>query len=72
MKKFFIALLWVPLSVVAQTKNVVNSTGVFPKIDKVDLFEKALAVHAQKYHTGNWSWRVYSIETGPDAGGYLL
>jgi hypothetical protein len=35
-------------------------------------FEKALAAHAQKYHKGDWSWRVYEIESGPDAGGYHI
>jgi hypothetical protein len=51
-------------------KNVVNSTRAFPKIDKVLEFEKALAAHAQKYHTGDWKWRVFEIQSGPDAGGY--
>lgn len=35
-------------------------------------FEKAVGEHAKKYHTGDWSWRVWSIETGPDAGGYMI
>jgi len=35
-------------------------------------FEKALAAHAQKYHTGDWKWRVYEIHTGQDAGGYHI
>ncbi len=39
---------------------------MFPKADKVLDFEKALAAHAQKYHTGDWKWRVYEIQSGPD------
>ena len=31
-----------------------------------------MAAHAQKYHTGDWSWRVYDIMSGPDAGGYMV
>jgi hypothetical protein len=42
------------------------------KNDKVSEFEKALANHAQKYHTGDVKWRVWSIQSGPDAGGYMV
>ena len=55
-----------------QTKNVVSVTRVFPKIAKVAEFEKALAAHAQKYHTGDWKWRVFEIQSGPDAGGFHI
>ena len=72
MKKFFLLMLLIPVLGMAQTKNVVNTTRVFPKGDKVAEFEKAIANHAQKYHTGDWKWRVFSIETGPDAGGYNI
>jgi len=34
--------------------------------------EKGLAAHAQKYHVGDWKWRVYEIQSGPDAGGYQI
>lgn len=70
MKKFFFLLLLVPILGMSQTKNVVTSDRYFPKADKVLEFEKALAAHAQKYHTGDWKWRVYEIQSGPDAGGY--
>ncbi len=50
----------------------VNATRVFPKMDKVGEFEKALTAHAQKYHTGDWKWRVSEIQSGPDAGGYSI
>jgi hypothetical protein len=70
MRKLFFVALVLPLITSAQTNNVVNATRVFPKADRIDQFEKAISAHAQKYHKGDWSWRVYSIETGPDAGGY--
>jgi len=60
----------VPLLGISQNKNVVSADRYFPKNDKVLEFEKALAAHAQKYHTGDWSWRVFAIQSGPDAGGY--
>ena len=65
------ALLF-PLMATSQIKNVVSTHRVFPKIDKVLEFEKALAAHAQKYHTGDLKWRVFEIQAGPDFGGYHL
>jgi len=62
----------IPLLGIGQTKNVVTANRVFPKVDKVLEFEKALAAHAQKYHTGDWKWRVFEIQSGPDAGGYHI
>lgn len=53
-------------------KNVVSTHRVFPKIDKVAEFEKALAAHAQKYHSGDNFWRVFQIQSGPDFGGYQI
>src|SRR5437773_2758257 len=70
MRKFFFLILLFPVLGISQTKNVVSVTRVFPKADKVLEFEKALAAHAQKYHTGDWKWRVFEIQSGPDAGGY--
>lgn len=70
MKKVFFLLLLAPLFGISQTKNVLNSFRVFPKPDKNAQFEKGLAAHAQKYHKGNWKWRVFEIQTGPDAGGF--
>jgi len=65
------ALLF-PLMATSQIKNVVSTHRVFPKIDKVLEFEKALTAHAQKYHTGDLKWRVFEIQSGPDFGGYHL
>ena len=72
MRKTLIIWLLVPLFGIGQVKNVINSTRVFAKPEKIAEFEKALAAHAQKYHTGDWKWRVWSIESGPDAGGYMI
>jgi hypothetical protein len=72
MRKFIFLCLLTPLMAGAQNKNVVSVNRVFPKVDKVLEFEKALAAHAQKYHTGDWKWRVFNIESGPDAGGYHI
>ncbi len=72
MKKAVFLCLLIPLLGIGQTKNVVNTNRVFAKVDKVLEFEKALTVHSQKYHTGDWKWRVYEISSGPDAGGYMI
>lgn len=72
MRKLFFVLIALPFFSIAQEKNVVSVNRVFPKADKVAAFEKALAAHAKKFHTGNWKWRVYTIESGPDAGGYHI
>ncbi len=72
MRKFVLLCLLVPALALGQKKNVLNATRVFPKVDKVLEFEKALAAHAQKYHTGDWKWRVFDIQSGPDANGYHI
>ncbi len=72
MKKLLLLWLLLPLLGLGQNKIVVSSDRVFAKADKVVEFEKALAAHAQKYHTGDWKWRVFEILSGPDAGGYQL
>ena len=65
-------LLLIPVIGMSQTKTVLTSNRLFAKNDKASEFEKALANHAQKYHTGDVKWRVWSIESGPDAGGYMV
>jgi len=72
MKKFLCMILLIPFIGMSQTKTVVSVTRVFPKADKVLEFEKALGAHAQKYHSGDWNWRIYEIQSGPDAGGYHI
>jgi hypothetical protein len=72
MRKLFLVCMLIPFAGIGQVKNVINFFRVFPKADKGTQFEKALIAHAQKYHTGNWTWRVFEIQTGPDAGGFQV
>jgi hypothetical protein len=72
MRKYLFVLLLTPLLGIGQTKTVLTSNRLFAKNDKAGEFEKALSSHAQKYHTGDVAWRVWSIESGPDAGGYMV
>ncbi len=72
MRKVLFMLLLIPVLGMSQTKNVLNSTRYFCKASNAAAFEKALGEHAKKYHTGDWKWRVWSIESGPDAGGYMV
>lgn len=69
MKKIFLFCLLIPVMGLGQG-NVVSTFRVFPKADKTLDFERAFAAHATKFHTGDWKWRVLSIESGPDAGGF--
>ncbi len=64
MKRFFLLFMLVPFVGSSQTKNVVSGHRVFPKVDKVLEFEKALTAHAQKYHSGDATWRVFEIQSG--------
>lgn len=72
MKPLLVLCMIFPFVAMGQPKNVVSTHRVFPKIDKVLEFEKALAAHAQKYHNGDVKWRVFAIQSGPDAGGYHI
>ena len=72
MRKYFFMLSLIPLLGIGQTKTIVTSSRFFAKNDKVAEFEKALTNHAQKYHSGDVAWRVWVIESGPDAGGYMV
>src|SRR5436190_3590864 len=70
MRKLSLLFMLIPVLGLSQVKNVANTFRVTPKPDKIAEFEKAFAAHAQKYHTGDWKWRVFEIQSGPDAGGY--
>jgi len=72
MRKLLYLLIAMPLFVLSQNKTLVTVDRIFPKVDKIQAFEKALAAHAQKFHKGDNKWRVYTIQTGPDAGGYHI
>ena len=71
-KMLFLLCMLIPFAGISQTKNLISTHRVFPKVDKVLEFEKAIAAHAQKYHTGTAHWRVFNIQSGPDAGGYHI
>ena len=71
-KMFFLFCMLIPFAGISQTKNVVTAHRVFPKVDKLLEFEKAIAAHAQKYHSGDNYWRVFSIQSGQDAGGFQI
>jgi hypothetical protein len=60
------------LSSQAQDKTTMTSDRIKPRPGKDAALKKAIAEHAAKYHTGNWKWRVFSILSGPDAGGYMI
>lgn len=70
MKKIFLLSMLILLFGISKSQNVVNASRYFPKQDKIAEFEKGLTAHIQKYHSGDWKWRVFEIQTGPDAGGY--
>lgn len=72
MRQYFFMLLLIPVVGIGQTKTILTSNRLFAKNEKASEFERALANHAQKYHTGDVAWRVWSIESGPDAGGYMI
>ena len=72
MKSIIFILILIPFLGLSQTKNVIATNRLFPKVDKQLEFEKSLAMHAQNYHTGDLKWRVFSIISGPDAGGYHI
>jgi hypothetical protein len=72
MKLLALVLLTLPFAAISQTKNLISTHRVFPKVDKVAEFEKALAAHAQKYHSGDNYWRVFTVQSGPEIGGYHI
>jgi hypothetical protein len=71
-KMISLLFLLIPFISIGQTKNVIATNRVFPKVDKQLQFEKALAIHAKKFHTGDVTWRVFEIASGPDAGGFHI
>lgn len=71
-KTLFLFLMLIPFLSLSQAKNVISTSRVFPKVDKQLEFEKVLATHSQKYHTGDVKWRVFQIQSGPDASGYHI
>jgi hypothetical protein len=74
MKRLFMLFFGLPLFVAAQqsNQNVISATRIFPRVDKMAEFEKTLAAHAQKYHSGTFKWRVFEIMSGDDYGGFHI
>jgi hypothetical protein len=60
------------VSAQAQDKATLSSYRVIPKLGKDAELKKAIAAHAAKFHTGDWKWRVFSVLSGADEGGYQI
>ena len=71
-KLVLLLCMLLPFAGMGQTKNLISTQRVFPKMDKIIEFEKALSAHAQKYHKGDAAWHVFAIQSGPDFGGYHI
>src|SRR3990172_11977336 len=56
----------------APKKNVISTYRVFVKPGHADAFKAAIAAHAQKFHKGDWAWRVGEVMSGPDSGAYHI
>jgi hypothetical protein len=72
MKKLLMILLLIPFISFAQKKNVLSTNRIYAKAGKTAELEKAIADHAKKYHSGDWSWRVFEVQSGPDVGAYHI
>ena len=72
MKKLLFIGMIIPVLSIAQKPTVVQVSRFFPKMDKVLELEKGLKNHAAKFHTGDYKWRAYVVESGPEAGSYQL
>ncbi len=76
MKKqfLFIALLTIISSAAypQATYSQFEVLSITPKLDKLDLFRKALSAHNKKYHTVDpYKVSVYSVDSGPNAGSFV-
>ncbi len=56
----------------APKKETISSYRITVKSGHDDAFKAALASHAQKFHKGDWSWRVGEVMSGPDGGTYHI
>lgn len=56
----------------APKKNTIITYRIWPKEGQGAALKAGLAAHAQKYHTGNWKWRVNAVISGPDSGSYQI
>jgi hypothetical protein len=71
MKNVFALFFLLPLYCLSQNPSVISYSRFFAKNDKQAELRKSLINHSTKFHTGTWKWRIYSLDSGPDAGGYL-
>ncbi len=53
-------------------KGTIDSYRVFPKAGHDTPLKAAMTAHAQKFHSGDWKWRVYEVITGPETGAYMI
>ena len=72
MRKLLFLLMALPFANLVQSQNLISTSRYFPKAGMWQKFEAALGTHAKKYHKNDFKWKVFSIETGPDAGGYMV
>ncbi|MDA1269536.1 MAG: hypothetical protein O2829_10710 [Bacteroidetes bacterium] len=73
MKRYTLLIALLFSSVIAFAQNNVSfSSKIFSKIDKIPEFESALKAHIEKYHSKDWRWNVWQVQSGPDYGGYMI
>ena len=56
----------------APKKNTITTYRIWAKDGQSAALKAALTAHAQKYHTGNWKWRVNDVISGPDSGSFQI
>lgn len=61
-----------PAAAKAPDRNTLSSYRVWVKPGHTDEFKAALSAHAKKFHTGDWTWRVAEVYTGPDSGAFHI
>jgi len=52
----------------AAPSAVLNTYRTWIKPGHTAAFNKALLAHIKQFHSGEWKWRVYDVNTGPDGG----
>lgn len=53
-------------------KDVISTFRVLPKTGHAEAFKAAIAAHAQKYHKGDFAWRVGEVMSGPAGGMFQI
>jgi hypothetical protein len=61
-----------PAAPAAPRKNTISTYRIFAKDGHAEALKAAIAAHAQKFHSGNWKWRVNEVLSGPDGGAYQI